>query len=181
MVRKTTDETLRDEKEVVQYLKLDEKNQAKVQLLCDHFFGTNYASILVSAPNEEIWMACVNGEPVGFCKYLFNQTEPYSDIILSDQPYSLVNLVGVLPNFRELGIAKKLVNCAMESTPNNPVFGVAWEIDGKARVMGVFAAVGIHYKGNLGHIWKQQCENNEFRCPVKKHVCICTASLYSTD
>jgi len=180
MVRKTPHETLRDEEKVVRYLKLDIKNQAKVQQLSDLIFGKDYASIEVDADNEEVWIACLDEKPIGFCKYLFNQTNRYYNVKLTDQVYSVLDLVAVLPNYRGHGIATKLAKLVMKGEQENPVFAVAWEITGNAAVLGVFKALGFRFKDNLGHIWKQQCLNNEFQCPAKKDECICTAALYST-
>ena len=180
MVRKTHDESLQDEKKSIVYNYVNVDYISKTQDLADVIFERFYTKIKRSTKNQFTITAFYKGELVGFGIGLIEKTGNYNNVQLAQLPVGILQLVGVIPAYRNLGIGVGLMRRIVEKLAPLQVFGFAWEMEGVIIADSRLTSVGLKKVKKMGYIWKDACDKKQFHCPNRAKVCKCTAVLYST-
>jgi hypothetical protein len=179
MVRKTHDESLQDEKKPIVYRYVEADCISKTQDLADIIFGRHYTKVKLCNENQFTITAFYNDELVGFGIGLIAKTGKYNNLQLAQLPIGILQLVGVIPEYRNLGIGVGLMIRIVEKLAPLQVFGFAWEKEGVIMADSRLTSIGLKKVKEMGHIWKDACDKRVFHCPNRIDVCNCTAVLYS--
>lgn len=180
MVRAAYDGSLQDEKETIVFRYVTAEYISKTQELCDTIFGKSYAKIKFSDQHQFTIIAFHNSHLVGFGTGLIVETGYYNSMQLAQVPIGILQLVGVLPDFRNFGIGIGLMQRIVKKIFPLDVFGFAWEMEGQVIADSRLSLSGLKKVNKLGYLWRDGCDKEEFQCPNRSDVCNCTAVLYSS-
>lgn len=76
-------------------------------------------------------------------------------------------------------LVKKAISILEKYTPS--IYTIAWEYNGIINLEKILAKYEFNRVNHLDSIWKEECENNTFNCPVKDEVCSCSGIVYKLD
>lgn len=166
-------------------VKLATKHLSECLTISNDLLGVDYhdVSYFENAILKNQGLVAIHKEKViGFL--IFKTTKPEDSFkmygINLSKNVGHIGSVCVNNSFQKKGIASELVEKAISILfqKHTSIYTLAWEYKGIVNLQNVLLKNAFTELNKLESVWKTECENNEFNCPVKESRCICSGIVY---
>ena len=167
---------------------ISKKHLATCISISNDLLGVNYhdkAYFEKTIQQKQGIVLIVNYKVVGFL--IFKVISPeYSNKMYGLDLNKSVGHIGsvcVDTSFQRKGFGSHLVKEAISILERefSSIYTLAWEYTGIVNLEKTLIKYEFIRVNHLSYAWKEECENNAFKCPVKENICICSGIVYKLD
>jgi len=156
--------------------------------ISNNLLGKNYHDSLYfekAAKNKQGLVVIDDKKVIGFLVYQITAPENSFKMygVFLDENVGHIGSVCVKKSYQNKGFATQLIAKAAKDLKNqiSTIYTLAWEYNGKVNLKKALKKNNFIELNMLKKPWENQCNNNEFNCPVKESRCICSGIVYKLE
>jgi|TARA_B110000495_G_C22992012_1_gene584330 GNAT superfamily N-acetyltransferase len=167
---------------------LSTKHLAGCILISNDLLGVNYHDKVYfekTIQQKQGIVLMLESKVVGFL--IFKVTSPeYSNKMYGIDLNESVGHIGsvcVATSHQRKGFGSHLVEevISILAREFSSIYTLAWKYNDIVNLEKILIKYKFNQINHLDFIWKEECENNAFNCPVKANLCICSGIVYKLD